>query len=113
VYSELEGRLFLYVPTNVAGHYDNDDVLSEIARIAFPSCHRELIESGNCLACGLWTASVFHAMRAAEIGVKVMGKSLGVTFPDKPVDLAEWQQILNSIGHLEKPVAARLLEMIR
>jgi hypothetical protein len=34
-------------------------------------------------------------MRAAEIGVRVLGNELGVTFPDKPIELAEWQNILD------------------
>ena len=33
-------------------------------------------------------------MRAAEIGVRALGKALGVSFPDKPIELAEWQTIL-------------------
>jgi hypothetical protein len=34
-------------------------------------------------------------MRAAEIGVRVLGRELGVEFPDKPLELAEWQNILD------------------
>jgi hypothetical protein len=34
-------------------------------------------------------------MRAAEIGVRVLGAALGVSFPDKPLELAEWQNILD------------------
>ena len=104
VYAELEGRLFLYVPANVAKFYDDDDILSEAARLAFPSCHKELRDSGSSLACGLWTASVFHAMRAAEIGVRALGKALNVTFPDKPLELAEWHQILDQADRKIKDI---------
>jgi hypothetical protein len=34
-------------------------------------------------------------MRAAEIGMRVLGHALGVSFPDKPLELAEWQNILD------------------
>ena len=34
-------------------------------------------------------------MRAAEIGVRVLAKELKVSFPDKPLELAEWQNILD------------------
>jgi hypothetical protein len=33
-------------------------------------------------------------MRAAEIGVRVLGRAVEVSFPDKPLELAEIQQIL-------------------
>jgi hypothetical protein len=95
IYAELGGRLFLYVPNHLAKQCDNDDVLSDAARLAFPRVYCELRSCGSCLSCGQWTASVFHAMRAAEIGVRVMGKSLDVSFPDKSVDQAEWQHILD------------------
>jgi hypothetical protein len=34
-------------------------------------------------------------MRAAEIGVRVLGVGLGVAFPNKPLELAEWASILD------------------
>jgi hypothetical protein len=94
VYVELENRLFLYVQPDLAKFYDDDGILSENFRLRFPSPYRELRESGSCICCGLSTASVFHSMRAAEIGVRIMGGRLDVTFPDKPIELAEWHQIL-------------------
>ena len=33
-------------------------------------------------------------MRAAEIGVRALGRSLDVSSPDKPLELADWHQIL-------------------
>jgi hypothetical protein len=51
--------------------------------------------AGNSLAVGLYTACVFHSMRAAEIGVRALAIPLKVSFPDKPIELAEWQNILD------------------
>jgi hypothetical protein len=34
-------------------------------------------------------------MRAAEIGMRALGATLAVSFPDKPLELAEWQNILD------------------
>jgi hypothetical protein len=99
--------LFLYVPDNLAKFYDDEGILSEATRLAFPSPYRELKESGNCIACDMWTASVFHAMRAAEIGVRVMGNALGVAFPDKPLDQAEWHQILGQADSKIKAIGER------
>jgi hypothetical protein len=107
VYAELGGRLFLYVPNERARFYDNQDVLGDISREAFPAAYRELKLAGNCLACGLWTASVFHSMRASEIGVRSMGSALGVSFPDKPLDRADWKNILDQA---DKKIAALSLQ---
>ena len=107
VYSELQSKNFFFVPSSLAAYYDSENALSDKARNAFPRCFGEIRSSGNCLACGEWTASVFHAMRAAESGVRVMGRSLGVEFPDKPVDLAEWQQILDSADSKIKALGQR------
>jgi hypothetical protein len=95
VSAELDGRLVLYVPPRFARFYENPEILSELASASFPTPHKELIESGTCLAAGLPTASVFHAMRAAEIGVRIYGKSLNDSFPDKPLEMAEWHQIID------------------
>jgi hypothetical protein len=46
-------------------------------------------------------------MRAAEIGVRVLGASLGVAFPDKPIDLAEWGQILDQADSKIKAIGQK------
>jgi hypothetical protein len=93
VRSELKGKLFLFVPEHRSKYYDL--ILQSTVTTAFPLASNELVEAGNCLAAGLFTACVFHSMRAAEIGVRVLGTELGVTFPEKPIELAEWQNILD------------------
>jgi hypothetical protein len=68
--AELRFRVFLFVPPHLAQYHDlttPDDVAS-----AFPSVESEFRSSGNCIAVGEFTASVFHAMRAAEIGVRCL-----------------------------------------
>lgn len=91
--AELKSHLFLFVPTHLAKYYEMP--LSAEVSAAFPHASKELVAAGNSLAAGLFTAAVFHSMRAAEIGLRVLGKELGVSFPDKPLELAEWQQILD------------------
>jgi hypothetical protein len=91
--AELKSHLFLFVPGHLARYYEL--LLQSTITTAFPRASKEISASGNCLAAGLFTASVFHSMRAAEIGVRVLGATLGVSFPDKPIELAEWQQILS------------------
>src|SRR5271165_1539626 len=109
--ADIFGRYPLRLRKWPNSSYEDDDILSENARPKYPSPYREMRESGCCISCGLWTASVFHSMRAAEIGVKGLGNKLGVAFPDKPIELAEWHQILDqsdskikAIGQLPKSI---------
>ena len=92
VKAELRSIQFLFMPADHAKYYDL--VLQSTVTVAFPLASKELVAAGNCLAASLYTACVFHSMRAAEIGVRVLGMTLGVSFPDKPIELAEWQTIL-------------------
>ncbi len=94
---EIDDKLFLYVPSHVAPYYEFDNIVSDATKLAFPTVYSELREAGNALAAGLNTACVFHAMRAAEVGVKCLGQTLGVSFPDHPLDLAGWGEILNHV----------------
>ncbi len=107
VYSELKTRLFLFIRPHLAKYYDNHDVLGPKATLAFLGPRNELWDASNALASGLWSAAVFHSMRAAEIGVRVLGASLGVAFPDKPIDLAEWGQILDQADSKIKAIGQK------
>jgi hypothetical protein len=89
--AELKSHLFLFVPSHLAKYYET--TLPDRITTSFPRASKELVAAGNSLTSGLFTASVFHSMRAA--GVRVLGSELGVSFPDKPLELAEWQQILD------------------
>jgi hypothetical protein len=93
--ADLDGKVCLCVPEHLAKYYENDALMDEQTANAFPAARKELRLAANSVACGLSTAAIFHAMRAAEIGVRILGKELGVTFPNKPIALAECQQILD------------------
>ncbi len=107
VYSELKTKLFLFVQPHLAKFYDNHEVLGDRATLAFPSSRNELWDASNCLASGLWTAAVFHSMRAAEIGVRALARSLEVSFPDKSVEQAEWAQLVDQADAKIKAFAQR------
>jgi hypothetical protein len=94
VEAELSGKLFLFVPHHLAKYYESEDLLSDNVKRRFPMASSELRNSGNCLAAGQYTACVFHSMRAAEIGLRSLGKVLNVEFPDIPLEQAEMLQII-------------------
>jgi hypothetical protein len=96
VKEELKPRLMLFVPPHLARHYNRNSVLTEAAKTAFPTPFTELKAAGNAVAFGLPTASVFHSIRAAEIGVRCMATDLGVIF-NFPIEFAEWGKIVAEI----------------
>jgi hypothetical protein len=65
VRAELKDNLFLFVPSHRAEYYEL--TLQSAVTTAFPTASKELVAAGNSLTVGLYTACVFHSMRAAEI----------------------------------------------
>jgi len=98
IFAELEGKLFLFVPPHRAKYYGL--VLQSTVSTAFPRASQEMVEAGNGIATEMFTASVFHSMRAVEIGLQAMAKELGVVF-SYPLELAEWGKI---VGELEPKI---------
>jgi hypothetical protein len=91
----LAKRLLLYVPVHLAKYYDCGELVSDVAAGCFPKACAELRDAGTALAAGLDTACVFHAMRGAEMGLRVLAKDPGVEFPDKPRELADWHNLID------------------
>ena len=89
---ELSGKLFLFVPSERADHWEKDDLLSNDAKAAFPSAAAELRAAGNAYAAALHTGSVFYSMRAVEHGLRAMSKDVGLTF-----DVQQWHVIIDQI----------------
>lgn len=57
----------------------------------------------DCWALGHSTASVFHFMRVAEIGLRSLARERQVTIPRRPLEWANWQDILSKLrGEIEK-----------
>ena len=96
---ELRGKLFLFVPAHLAIYYEWQDIVSDLVTVAFPKSSEEIRAAGSCLAAGQNTAAVFHAMRAAEIGVKALGKHLNISIKSgKLLQLAEWREIFDGLS---------------
>ncbi len=101
---EIGSEDFFHVERDKVSYYSNDTLLSEELKSSFPRASQELRHAANCIAVSEGTASVFHAMRAAEIGLRVLARDRGVEFPDKPLDMAEWQQLTAAIDKKIKDV---------
>jgi hypothetical protein len=89
---ELSSKLFLFVPSERASHWERDDLLSDGAKAAFPSVAAELRAAGNAYAAALPTGSVFYSMRAVEYGLRALATDVGLVF-----DVQQWQHIIDEI----------------
>lgn len=94
LFAELKNKAFLFVPPDRAVWYEV--ILPTVMTNPFPSATQEIVQAGNAYAVGLPTASVFHCMRAVEVGVRALATELNVTF-SYPLELAEWGTIVSEI----------------
>lgn len=92
VITELKSKLFLFVPSESAKYYEIDGIVSELTKDRFPGASAEIRAAATCFALDQYTAAVFHAMRAAEIGIRALAEDAKVTLKHH-IELADWQDI--------------------
>jgi hypothetical protein len=92
-------------------HYPRDmsDLLLRIpidwesVLVAFPSSKREIETGTDCFALGDYTGCVFHMMRVAELGLRLIAKERGVKSlkgkrgATKPIEWGTWQEVFDVI----------------
>jgi hypothetical protein len=72
----------------------------------FNSIKQEVSAALDCVAFGDFNACIFHLMRITEIGLRALARELAVSFPDKPIEWAEWQHLIDQISARGKAAAA-------
>jgi hypothetical protein len=102
VTAELKPKVFLYLPSERSSYVEKTRLNLAVEAQKFPRAVEEINQALRCYAFGLGTPAVFHAMRAAEIGVQTMATALGVSF-NYPIELAEWGKI---VGEIEPKINA-------
>ncbi len=100
---ELVSRRFLVIDPERNYLLDDKNVMGDTVAVAFPSAVPDIIETGNCLAAECNTASLFHAMRVVEYGLRALAKDRRIKLPKKgqPIDLATWDDILKELEKAE------------
>lgn len=94
---ELELRCVLVLPANKAPYFSAAETLwGAEFQSNFPTAARDLAEAARCFALGLNTATVFHAMRIAEIGIRAVGRCLGIPDPIRGAD-RNWAVALRKV----------------
>jgi hypothetical protein len=99
--SELKYRRFVFVPTEKAQRLDKVDHDWAEVQTKFPSAQDDIRAAVECYAVDCNTACVFHSMRVAERGLRVLAKVLKVTTVGQqkhPLEFSEWGLILNAIA---------------
>lgn len=81
----------------LASFYMTDDLITEIRA------------GVDCFALGYFTASIFHMMRVAEVGLRALAKERGVVLPkDKPIEYGNWQEILREVDKKVKEIGGTM-----
>jgi hypothetical protein len=97
----LEASEYNFVRINPAkAEYFNQPALfGDAVKAAFPRAALDILASGDCLALEQETACIFHLMRVAEHGIRMLAKKLRVKLTHKglshPIEYADWEKVIN------------------
>jgi len=95
---ELEVRKFLLIPSPDDKKVRQAKPFGNAVYFAFPSARVELTNAGTAFAVELYTASVFHLMRATEIALRALCNDRGITsIKNAPVDMMQWETIIKAL----------------
>jgi hypothetical protein len=97
---ELAQHKFMYMPDSEAKYYDQEQLFGFEVFESFPEAKLDIASAGTCIACGLFTASVYHSMRVAEFGLRRIAAKLRVRIKDKkgfvPVEYGTWEKVIDA-----------------
>jgi hypothetical protein len=71
----LDAHVFIASPDQ-AKYWARADLVTDAVKARFPEVPKELRSAGSSYCCALWTACVFHCMRAAESGLRTVANEL-------------------------------------
>jgi hypothetical protein len=92
---ECSQRRFLIVDPQKLKYYDQPALFGSQVQAAFLDASFDIRETGDCFATDHFTASVFHAMRTLELGLRAFAGHLRL---DKVfVDTAQWHNVIEKI----------------
>lgn len=108
IVDEVRKYRFLHISKDRSGYLDQDALLGQRVKDAFPSATFDIREAGNCMAAECNTGAVFHLMRTVEWGLRALCVDMGFrklrTQNKKtgkvkyiPLGWVEWETILNQL----------------
>jgi len=105
---ELLKRTFLYMPAPNNTYYDQEKLFGGDVYDKFESARVDIKSAGSAFAVELYTACVFHLMRAAEHGLRAVANDRRVQLTTRsgnpyPIDMGTWEEVLRGLSdELEK-----------
>ncbi|HVT57181.1 MAG TPA: hypothetical protein VHR45_02170 [Thermoanaerobaculia bacterium] len=96
VIQALSEQQFAFIPAARSACFEQDALFGENVAKAFRSAAADIKGAGNCFASGLYTATVFHLMRAVEIALRVLARDLKIEFHE-PLEFQEWATLIDKI----------------
>lgn len=100
IVEDLRFRRFALVPFDKTEIYDKGIPAWQTVWKRFPKAEHDTREAIDSYVLGLNTATVFHAMRIAEMGLRALARRLRVTVSHKkgpmPIDLADWEAVITA-----------------
>jgi len=108
IFSEMNRQLFLWVPPERARYYEyptdvkkwdeTERAIEGPIAARFKNAANEIYSARRCYAVAQWTPCVFHLMRACEVGLKALYKTLNISRP----------RLSDSWGNLLRPMDEQL-----
>jgi HEPN domain-containing protein len=106
--SELEVRLFMFIPPEDANWYEQAARFGPSVAAAFPSSADDIREAGNCYAMGRYTAAVYHAICALEPALRALSHNVKVKWkPNQTTWAAAIREIEDAVKALATGKGAR------
>jgi hypothetical protein len=101
--SDCDRHKWVRVDERYAPYFDHPYPWGESVYELFPEARQDVIDAGLAAGAELYTASVFHSMRIAEVGLKWLARLLDVELYENkgkplPIDEAMWQKIIDGIN---------------
>jgi hypothetical protein len=99
--ADLEKRLLVFVePKRIDLAAEVDKTWAKVLTV-IPEAKRDIDDGHDAYMVDLNTSSVFHMMRVAEHGLRILAKQMKVALTHKgqfvPVEYADWEKVITAI----------------
>jgi hypothetical protein len=100
------GKVFVgFIPPHRSKYWRIEKPFGDPVYDNFPSARADATSAGDCLAVEQYEASVFHAMRVAEKGLRVLARERGIRkLRNAAIEWADWQTIVSALEDAAKQI---------
>ncbi|SRR6266571_2641879 len=103
--SEMSSIFAGYIPAERARFWGQEKPFGELVYTNFESARADITAAGNCYAIEQWDACIFHMMRVAEKGLRILARERGIRkLRNAPIEWADWQTIVSALEDAAKKI---------